>query len=162
MGYLSKKIALGFAVLGFAFLAQSAVADDEVSLEQTYDDLQQMQSKLNDSQDADLKALAPTLDRALDAIAGFADRDRDRDRDHRGGGMHRPHPHPGPRPGPHPGPGPRPRFERFYCIAVDRGFEEHRGGHYGDGHDERWAEREAMRECMRYHGSCRIRRCDRK
>ncbi len=161
MGYMSKNLAMGFAVLGLVFFAQGAMADDEVSLEETYDDLQQMQSKLNDSQDVEVKALAPTLERALDAIAGFADRS---DRGHGGGGFH--HPHPGPRPGPHPGPrpgpGPRPRFERFYCIAVDRGFEEHRGGHFGDGPDLRWAEREAMRECMRYHGSCRIRSCDRK
>lgn len=49
-----------------------------------------------------------------------------------------------------PGPGrPDDRYGRS-CQGMDRGWEEHRGGHGGRG----YGPREACQECTRHHGSC--------
>lgn len=139
--------------MGMAFFSQGAMANDEdAALDEAFTNLDEIQSKLSDCKDTELQNLAPIVSRVIDSLAGIH------------GGGHGGPGHPGPRPGPYPGPhpGPRPGYDRFYCIAVDRGFEEHRGGHYGDGYDVRRAESEAMGTCLRYHGSCRIKECGRR
>ncbi len=47
----------------------------------------------------------------------------------------------------------------FRCVAVDRGWEEHRGGHTATARGQFQAERTALQACQRFHGSCRILRC---
>jgi len=60
-------------------------------------------------------------------------------------------------PGPGPGPGPQPTYS---CVAVDNGWEEHAGGHLGYGRTVYEAQRVALGNCQRVHGSCRIRSCN--
>lgn len=45
------------------------------------------------------------------------------------------------------------------CTAVDSGWEEHRGGHVGRGRSRFQAENQAIAECNRDHGRCRITQC---
>lgn len=45
------------------------------------------------------------------------------------------------------------------CVAVDNGWEEHYGGHVGYGRSRYEAERQALNECQRRHGRCRIQSC---
>lgn len=48
----------------------------------------------------------------------------------------------------------------FRCIATDNGFEEHWGGHIGEGRTQFEARRNALMECEARHGRCSIQRCD--
>ncbi len=64
-------------------------------------------------------------------------------------------------PGPGPGPVPGPGYESYSCVAVDNGWEEHGGGHRAYARNIQQAQRQALRECQRFHGACRIQRCDR-
>lgn len=61
---------------------------------------------------------------------------------------------------PGPGPGPGPIYSNYRCQASDAGWEEHGGGHIGYGRVVAQAQRQAILECRRFHGSCRILRCD--
>lgn len=45
------------------------------------------------------------------------------------------------------------------CVASDRGWEEHGRGHEGFGRTIYEAQRAALGECQRFHGSCVIRSC---
>lgn len=63
-----------------------------------------------------------------------------------------------PSPRPIPGPGPRPVYGHA-CIAVDSGFEEHRGGHQGLGRTQYEAAAQALANCHSHHGECRVLRC---
>jgi hypothetical protein len=56
-------------------------------------------------------------------------------------------------------PMPPPSYGMWTCRAVDRGFEEHAGGHYGRARDRYRAEREALMTCERFHGQCRVVDC---
>lgn len=47
----------------------------------------------------------------------------------------------------------------FECTAADNGWEEHWGGHRALGRTQMAASRNALRECERFHGSCRVTRC---
>ena len=53
----------------------------------------------------------------------------------------------------------QPQPRDVICIAVDRGHEEHRGGHEGYGRTESQARQSALSACTRYHGQCRIQSC---
>lgn len=63
------------------------------------------------------------------------------------------HVHPG------PGPGPQPQPQTVKCVAVDTGWEEHYGGHVAYGYNIYSAQNNALSQCRRYHGSCRISSC---
>jgi len=52
-----------------------------------------------------------------------------------------------------------PPREQYRCVAVDQGWEEHRGGHQGFGPSRFAAERQAIQSCNREHRSCRIVEC---
>ncbi len=60
-------------------------------------------------------------------------------------------------PGPGPGPGPQPQTYR--CVAVDTGWEEHSGGHVAYGNSIYSAQNNALYQCKRFHGACRISSC---
>ncbi|MBK7961942.1 MAG: hypothetical protein IPK04_12540 [Bdellovibrionales bacterium] len=62
------------------------------------------------------------------------------------------------RPYPPPPPPPPPR-ETWTCIAMDRGQEEHYGGHPGYGRSQREAADNAMHVCLASHGRCFISEC---
>jgi hypothetical protein len=49
--------------------------------------------------------------------------------------------------------------DNFQCRAADNGWEEHWTGHVGYGRTRREAERNAITECERHHGRCRLTRC---
>ncbi|MEZ4751056.1 MAG: hypothetical protein R3B54_10670 [Bdellovibrionota bacterium] len=71
------------------------------------------------------------------------------------GGFPGPHPIPGPGPIPVPGP------QQYKCEAVDTGFEEHIfRPHVGYGPNVVIAQRLAIQNCQREHGSCSIRSCE--
>ena len=46
------------------------------------------------------------------------------------------------------------------CVAVDRGWEEHSGGHPATGGSRQEAEAEAMASCLKIHGKCSISSCE--
>ena len=60
---------------------------------------------------------------------------------------------------PGPGPGPVPGNQMVRCIAVDRGFEEHFGGHAAFGRGVYEAQNRAIMQCQQFHGKCRIQSC---
>ncbi|MBI1859853.1 MAG: hypothetical protein HYR96_02920 [Deltaproteobacteria bacterium] len=62
-------------------------------------------------------------------------------------------------PGPGPGPGPIVNPTTVSCVAVDNGWEEHFGGHVGYGRNVYEAQRNALMQCQRTHGRCRIQSC---
>ena len=50
-------------------------------------------------------------------------------------------------------------YTLFECNANDRGYEEHRGGHFGQGSTQWEAQNAALRACQNSHGSCFVRSC---
>lgn len=48
----------------------------------------------------------------------------------------------------------------WQCVAVDRGWEEHRGGHRADGQNYQQAQRRALDQCERVHDNCVISSCN--
>lgn len=54
----------------------------------------------------------------------------------------------------------RPGGRQIQCMAVDRGWEEHRMGHVGYGRTLYEAQRNALRACQLEHDQCRIRSCN--
>lgn len=141
-------------LLGMAFFSTALVAADPSALDNAYQNLDEIQSKLSEAQDAEIRNLAPLLQDSLEILSERGDIQLGFGRPHHPGHGH------GPVRPPH-GPGPRPRGG-FVCVAVDRGYEEHRGGHLGYGREERWASYDAMKNCERFHRQCRIHRCDRR
>ena len=56
----------------------------------------------------------------------------------------------------------QPNTNPWRCIAVDRGHEEHRGGHPGTGATEAEAREAALEACKEFHGKCVVRRCNQR
>jgi hypothetical protein len=54
------------------------------------------------------------------------------------------------------GGGHRPSRGRVECRAVDRGWEEHRGGHVAEGFNEFLVRQRALGECQRFHARCQV------
>ena len=48
---------------------------------------------------------------------------------------------------------------KHWCVAVDRGWEEHRYGHAGYGWTNREAAYSALANCRRFHGPCVLNQC---
>ena len=48
----------------------------------------------------------------------------------------------------------------WQCTAVDDGWEEHRGGHTGQGYSQQLAAQAALQACLSVHGSCSVTSCD--
>lgn len=56
----------------------------------------------------------------------------------------------------------QPNDNPWTCVAVDKGHEEHAGGHPATAKKRAVAEKRAMEACLEVHGECRIARCTQK
>src|SRR5690606_7421068 len=53
----------------------------------------------------------------------------------------------------------QPGTGNWTCVYVDKGWEEHAGGHRATHADKATAEAEAEKDCLAHHGSCVSRGC---
>ena len=53
----------------------------------------------------------------------------------------------------------QPNDNDWTCVYVDRGFEEHRGGHRATHPDKATAQEQAEAACLESHGECRLSSC---
>lgn len=151
-----KKIIFSLAVV---MLLGGLVKADEVRPPETtndeitnYSDDSSSIVPLEDTSDFDL--LAPH--RGDDGRRRGGGRHGDDRGDWRGGDRFRRHP---PYRPPYRPPYNPPRYQSWTCIANDRGWEEHYGGHAGYGRSQWEAAENAIYICRLSHGECYISRC---